>query len=392
MTRPTPGRTGIGSRVSGGLFALIIATVVVCVIGSALHPRTLLLLPSLIVVLVAGIAWPWLTVFGLRGVLRFETDRVHEQEQLAAHLLMRQISLFPAWGVVMEAGLADSRRLPTLFPLKTTTLKLLFVPPHRGEFPLTKPRVLTGFPFGLLTAGKAIRVASPLIVWPRVFPVAPPPDWARTDMATGHIDTRRAGTDGETCGVRAYRRGDPMRWIHWPQTARHDRMIVREFQATATPRMLIILDCNIDAHVGMGTDCSFEWAVRITASLAVGWLDCGAEVEIQAGPLRISVAGGTHQRKSILDTLARVSLCESDVAPLNPPRDTSLVFISTDLGWRGLPQGRSRWWRGFSLANKGFGGDRPMPPIYGDRVVTVESPLDVPSALMGVKRGLIDVA
>ncbi|HNM47323.1 MAG TPA: DUF58 domain-containing protein, partial [Candidatus Sumerlaeota bacterium] len=42
--------------------------------------------------------------------------------------------------------------------------------------------------------------------------------------------TRRAGHSEEFLGVREYRTGDPTRLVHWKLSARHNRLIVKEFQ------------------------------------------------------------------------------------------------------------------------------------------------------------------
>jgi len=379
-------------RINKGVLALLLCTIVVAVVGYAFHPRVLMLLPLLLLLFVIGIAGPWLTVLGLRSELRFDKDRVHEQEEVGATLRYSQKLPLPPWGVIAEFGLGDPRWLPASLPYRTEELKLSLVPPHRGAYPLAVPRFRSGFPFGLCYARRSISVDQKLIVWPRTFPVAAPPDWLSTDAATGHIETRRAGTDGETCGVRAYRRGDPMRWIHWTQTARHGRMMVREFQATGTPKTLIVLDCDPQNHVGEGTDSSFEWSIRIVASLASGWLAAGAEVELRAGALHMPATGGQRQSHAILDGLATVALSHDSSHRVVIGHDIPVVFISTDIGWATLDRQQARAWRGFALVNTAFGGDRTVATAALDHVVSLHGPASVPANLLGQGRGLADVA
>lgn len=379
-------------RGCAGLATVLLFTLLVGWLGSTLHPRLLLLLPALVVVLIAGAAWPWLAVLFVRGRLHFEKDRIHELEEVQAMLNLRHYAPWPAWGLLLEIDAANRRILATARPLSSSVSSFEYQPQQRGVFPMRAPRLWTAFPFGMLTASRSTGVHRPLVVWPRVFPVAPPPDWASADMAVGHVDTRRIGSEGDTTGVREYRRGDPMRWIHWPQTARHDRFMVREFQASGVPRVRIVLDCDADAHVGTGKDSSFEWGVRIAASLATGWLAEGAEVELLAGALRLPAAGGERHRVRVLDALAEVQLRRETESAVVPISELATVFISTDTGWRRRPEPSCCAWRGFMLHSQGFGGSKEQGAATLGRFVAIEGPDDVPAALLRVKRGLADVA
>ncbi len=377
---------------SAGLITLLACAAFVGVIGLTLHPRLLLLLPALLVVLLAGVLLPGLSLLFVRGHLRFAKDRIHENDEVTVALTLRQGAPWPAWGLVLEADAVNQIVLEPARPFVLLDRTFMLQPQHRGVFPRRTPRLQTGFPFGLVTASRRTTLDQPLVVWPRVFPVAAPPDWASADNAVGHVETRRAGATGDTLGVREYRHGDPMRWIHWPQTARHDRFMVREFQASGAPRIRIVLDCDEIAHVGRGSDSSFEWAVRIAASVAVGWLEQGAEVELVAGEVQLPAAGGRRHQGRVLDALAHAQRRGADASASPPESELTTVFISTDLGWANRPEPSCCAWRGFMLLNQGFGGNRAAEAVRGRKVVVVESPTDAPAALLRVKRGLADVA
>ena len=106
------------------------------------------------------------------------------------------------------------------------------------------------------------------------------PGGGRGRSADGLAPRDKPGTWGDLLGVRPYRRGDTLRRIHWPQTARHGQLVVCEVQASAVPRIQIVLDTYPGSHVGSGPDSSREWAIRIAASFAEGWIKQGAEVEM----------------------------------------------------------------------------------------------------------------
>ncbi|MCS6976111.1 MAG: DUF58 domain-containing protein, partial [Gemmatales bacterium] len=110
---------------------------------------------------------------------------------------------------------------------------------------------------------------------------------------------------GDVLGVRPYRRGDPLRRIHWGQSARHDRLIICEQQATACPRVQVVVDLHPDYHAGAGPQSSREWAVRIAASFAEAALSHASLVEMVLPDVVIAYDLGTTQRRRILDALAR---------------------------------------------------------------------------------------
>lgn len=372
-----------------GLVATLVCAVLVGWLGSTFHPRLLLLLPGLIILIVVGVVWPWLTILPTRGELRFAQDRIHEHDQIEAHLHLHNRAPWPAWGLFFEIDAASRFVVEATRSFSTTVSTLSLRPHQRGILPSRSLRLLSAFPIGLLLASRRIDVKRPLIVWPRVFPVAAPPSWTSADMSVGHVDSRRIGNAGDTIGVRAYRRGDPMRWIHWPQTARHDRFMVREFQASSIPRVRLVLDCEAVSHVGEGPDSSFEWAIRIAASLACGWLDEGAEVELVAGSLRLPAAGGKRHRESVLDALAGVQFERGAGRTVLPKGELATVFISTDIGWQSSSRSGSH---GFSLRCDGFGGSESTVGPSGNDVVHVAHPDEVPSALLRFCRGGVDAA
>jgi len=383
-------RRGIAAHSRVAPVALCLA--VVLLLGLTLHPRLLMLLPALVALVALGVGWPWLSVATLQARLRFADYRVHENDETRGELQSRQAAPWPAWGLVLELDGAALRPIEKLDPFAAVTRSFQLRPDRRGAFPRSATRISTGFPFGLCLARRRVQVERPLLVWPRVYPVAPPPDWAGTNADAGHVETRFAGPSGETIGARAYRRGDPMRWIHWPQTARHDSFIVREFPASGTPRARIVLDCRSSIHVGQGADSSFEWAVRIAASVAVGWLDAGAEVELSAARNHVTASGGRQQRVRILDFLAQVQTDDRfDASSLTNVRIPT-ILISTDDGWRDLGMSGNGALRGFALRVAGFGGEDLQLPFSAPGVVLVERPADVPFALLRVKGGLADAA
>jgi len=168
---------------------------------------------------------------------------------------------------------------------------------------MTPARLTTGFPFGLWEAAVPVGVEKPLIVWPRTFPVGPVPPVCGERQVEGNVSRTKVGSSGDMLGVRPYRRGDSPRRIHWGQSARHDRLIVCELASNARPVIQLVLDADPRVHAG----ASFEWAIRVVASFAKGWLEDGAQVGVAWAGHDVAPASGQAQILRILDALAALT-------------------------------------------------------------------------------------
>lgn len=107
---------------------------------------------------------------------------------------------------------------------------------RRGWTPLPRMQVSSTLPFGLFRAWSWITPAQRALVYPRILRDARPP--VRNDDPNERI----AGGD-EFAALRDYRPGDPIRHVAWKASARHDHLLVREFDRAA-PGQPLRLDWN----------------------------------------------------------------------------------------------------------------------------------------------------
>jgi uncharacterized protein (DUF58 family) len=295
---------------------LILAALAALLCGAFLHPQGFVLFGSLTSVIALGVAWPWLSLEGLRGAISFERCRAVEGESVEACLILRNRLPWGAYGLTVSGGLGSqaptavsgkpSISIAYTLPHRTMRYRWFFTPTRRGVYPLSTPLLKTGFPFGLWENRRSLAVDAPLLVWPRTYPVGPVPMVHGDQQVEGNVSRNKIGSNGDVLGVRPYRRGDSPRRIHWGQSARHDRLIVCELQANARPVVQLILDLDPSAHVGYGPDSSREWAIRVGASLAKGWLAGGVEVSGVWNGQMIPAASGPNHLQALLDNLARL--------------------------------------------------------------------------------------
>jgi uncharacterized protein (DUF58 family) len=377
-----PGLTPFARWLRTPLGSLGLAAMASCLCGMFLHPQGFVVGFGVLVVTTLGLIWPWMIVRGLYGSLGFDRSRCREGESVACRLILGNRMPWGAWGVSVRGGfqdppgndggdiaLADLAFVPGW---RSIAEPVAFVPGCRGEYPGRRPRVVCGFPFGLWEASRPLDVAAPLLVWPRTFPVAALPEVEGSQASDGLAMRDRAGHCGDPLGVRPYRRGDPLRRVHWGLTARHGELIVRELQSNAVPRVQIVLDTRPAVHAGSGPDGSREWAIRVAASLAEGWIGQGAEVELVLDGKPVPSRGSARTRTvAVLDAMARLAPGgDRDLAELlglgeGGRTDRALrVIITTNLGLRGLSgEGRRRAGDRFVVLKAGaFGSDEGKDP------------------------------
>ena len=118
----------------------------------------------------------------------------------------------------------------------------------RGWMTLPRMRLSNTLPFGLFRAWSWITPDLRVLVYPRILRDNHPA--ARNDDPGERI----VGGD-EFAGLRSYHAGDPIRHVAWKASARHDLLLVREFDR-ASPGQPLCFDWNALAAVDRETRIS----------------------------------------------------------------------------------------------------------------------------------------
>jgi len=178
------------------------------------------------------------------------------------------------------------------------TAHVSYVPPLRGLHDVPTLSAETRFPLGLFRAWTVWRPSARLLVYPEVEADAPALPAARP-VASGATQARRS-EGGEIEGVRAYRRGDPLKLIAWKKAA----------QALETGAELVSRDTSTSARQELWLD----WAActrldpeqrlsRLAAwTLAADRAD--ADYGLRLPGVEIDPGDGDAQRVRCLEALA----------------------------------------------------------------------------------------
>jgi uncharacterized protein (DUF58 family) len=108
----------------------------------------------------------------------------------------------------------------------SSTVHVAFKPARRGLHRVPPLTAETRFPLGTFRVWTVWRPAAEVLVYPapEVFPPPLPPGEPRA----GGAHAARAQTTGEFEGVRAYRRGDPLKLVVWKKAAKSAELVSRD--------------------------------------------------------------------------------------------------------------------------------------------------------------------
>jgi uncharacterized protein (DUF58 family) len=217
----------------------------------------------------------------------------------------------------------SGKAAPLLFPRLVAGgeaergLDLVF--PRRGRQKVESILLFSGYPIGLFRKGRLHPVNEERIVFPRPRAAVFPPPEAREAVDDG-IDPRKRGRGAEILKLREAAPGDDPRDIHWPQTARQGRPIVKERASELGREIVVHLDTGRPATAGPDWDGAFEDAVREAAGLALRFRSRGERVGLLCGDLFLPPAMGPLHRTTILTALALAEAgVEGSVSVALPP-------------------------------------------------------------------------
>lgn len=109
----------------------------------------------------------------------------------------------------------------------------LFLPTlRRGWMPLPALRIHATWPFGMFRAWSWLRPDQRLLIYPCPEEAGPPPPSG--DHGNQPRQQHRRHEGDELASLRAYRPGDPRKHVAWKASARHEGLLVREYERPAT--------------------------------------------------------------------------------------------------------------------------------------------------------------
>jgi uncharacterized protein (DUF58 family) len=181
---------------------------------------------------------------------------------------------------------------------------------RRGQFQLGPWAIRSSDPFGIFTITRRYPQSQEIIIHPPVHGQLPIP--LPLGDSSGQVRARQRSWQAtvNAAAVRDYYPQDPLRWIHWPTSARRGKLFVRQFDLDAAGDIWILVDLHTGVQLGREAQSTEEHAVLLAASLAARALRHNRAVGLAAYSLKpyiLPPARGQGQQWKILRALALVN-------------------------------------------------------------------------------------
>ena len=235
------------------------------------------------VAVVLTFIWNWWSLRSLEVKADRRSRRVRVGDDVEERLSIRSRSSFPkpvlevedltdlpGYSSGMAVGLASRghRSWRTLTPART-----------RGVYTMGPVRVANTDAFGMFRREVFFRGTDTLVVYPRIFEL---PDFTIPPAnLSGEASARKRAHDltPHAASVREYAAGDSISRVHWPTTARLDKLMSKEFDLGLASDIWLLVDLDMDVQGGELDGSTDEYAVSIAASIAKKYL----EIQVPVG-------------------------------------------------------------------------------------------------------------
>ena len=187
----------------------------------------------------------------------------------------------------------------------SATVQVAFQPKWRGRQPLPALTAETRFPLGTFRVWTVWRPAAKVLVYPQ--PEARPPPLPPGEPRTSAAPRPQRSSSGEQDGVRAYRRGDPLKLVVWKKAARSGELVSRDTQQTQGLELwLDLAQSGLPAATtsSSGESPALERALSRLCAWVLAADRLGVAYGLRLGPLQLPPATGEAHRRHCLEALA----------------------------------------------------------------------------------------
>jgi len=177
----------------------------------------------------------------------------------------------------------------------SATVHVAFKPERRGLHRVPTLTAETRFPLGTFRVWTVWRPAAQVLVYPAPEPF--PPTLPPGEPRAGGAATAHQQASGEYDGVRAYRRGDPLKLVVWKKAAKADELLSRD--AEQIQRYELWLD---SLHTGIAHP---EQQLSRLCAWVLQAEKQGLDYGLRLGGLTIKPSHGEAHKRRCLEALAR---------------------------------------------------------------------------------------
>lgn len=277
--------------------------------------------------------WAATSMIGIRVERMTRSNRKQVGEIIKENFEVINRSIIPKiWLRISDEsevpGSSGSRVITWIGPRQAKTFVSYTLLQKRGLFNLGQTSIESGDLFGLFWVKKKFHSENRLLVQPFWYELNSFPAYSGIQPGGRALKQKTLDVTPYAAGVREFVPGDPLKRIHWPSSARQQKLIVKEFEKDPLAEVWIFFDASDKVHIHPEkTDYitlsetlwepqrhgfqlppdTEEYAVTISASVAKYYIDQKREVGLVSEGRKLIVLPperGERQLGKILETLA----------------------------------------------------------------------------------------
>jgi uncharacterized protein (DUF58 family) len=223
--------------------------------------------------------------------------------------------------VLTSEAFAQPILIPVLPHRSELTVAATFLFPRRGMAQVSAIDSYTRYPFGFFLKKRRMRVASDVIVYPRVL--ADDTASERFRSASGdQTPSNRPGPGTEIHAFRDYVRGDSLRQVHWKKSASVGRWIMKQTEAEDGRSVHVVVDPYKSRET---TDEELEEMISAAATFVFHSLARGLDVTLLLPRMTLR----TREAEGAAPLFRALALLEPIYEPVNLLIDRDAVVFST---------------------------------------------------------------
>lgn len=298
--------------------------------GNPIYTRLTIVL--LVVLSVSGL-WSAFSVVGLQLQRTTRATRKQVGEIFTENFVVINSSFIPkVWLKISDEaelqGLSGSRVLTWIGSRQSRAYAAHSLLEKRGWFQLGPTIIETGDIFGLFLIKKTVESRKRLLVIPYTVDIHEFPAPYGSLPGGRALRQKTLEVTPYATGVREFEPGDPLKRIHWPTSARKQKLIVKEFEKDPLAEVWIFIDARASVHVQRRVEYvpdlddmwwakqkrefslppdTEEYMISIAASIAKYYINQKREVGLVSSGQNYSIfpaERGERQLGKILETLA----------------------------------------------------------------------------------------
>ena len=208
-------------------------------------------------VTIGSLIWARLNLSAVEIERGARVDSLQVGQIFEETLTLNNRSVFPKlWVEVRDRSNLPGHRTSCVMSLTSKQRKswrVRTVCRQRGVYKLGPVVMVTGDPFGLFRFWRRKPQVREVLVYPPLLDLAAF-GLPSTELSGGaQVRSRSFNLTPNAVGIREYIAGDPYNRIHWPASARQQRLMVKEFELDPTSDLWIVLDMEMAVQFGNPT-------------------------------------------------------------------------------------------------------------------------------------------